>query len=202
MLALTSLLALSLALSRALPEVEFPPPPYPIKAEEIPPAYWEDLARKHIDMANKQFPDWSNSAKQAKNVILFLGDGMGVPTLSASRFYEGYRNGSAIFNSFEEWDFGTLCRTYDLETMVTDSASSATAYLTGTKTRTAMIGVTGAVFYKQCLNYSEAQKTESALTAAQKIGKWTGIVTSSRVTHASPSGCYGHVAFRDWECDA
>lgn len=65
-----------------------------------------------------------------------------------------------------------------------------------------MIGVTGQVFYKECKRYSDEEKTESALTAAEKAGKWTGIVTSSRITHASPSGCYGHVAFRDWEADS
>ena len=65
-----------------------------------------------------------------------------------------------------------------------------------------MIGVTGAVFTHQCTAYTDEEKTESALTAAQKIGKWTGIVTTSRITHASPSGCYGHVAFRDWESDS
>ncbi len=65
-----------------------------------------------------------------------------------------------------------------------------------------MVGVTGAVKVKECLAYSEEQKTESVLAAATKAGKWTGIVTTSRVTHASPSGCYGHVAYRGWECDA
>ncbi|VDO15581.1 unnamed protein product, partial [Rodentolepis nana] len=148
------------------------------------------------------FPDFYSKAKKAKNVILFLGDGMGIPTLAATRFDRTNTTGKAEKHPFEDWEFSSLCRTYDLETMVTDSASSATAYLTGTKTRTAMIGVTGEVFYKECKMYSDEEKTESVLTAAQKAGKWTGIVTSSRITHASPAGCYGHVAHRDWEVDS
>nr|CDS24569.1 intestinal type alkaline phosphatase 1 [Echinococcus granulosus] len=185
-----------------LPRVPLPYPPFTIKKEEISPQYWENLARKEFDRSNRQFPEWFSVAKKAKNVILFLGDGMGVPTVSATRFDENYAKGIPSKHTYEDWEFGTLCRTYDLETTVTDSASSATAYLTGTKTRTAMIGVTGAVLVKQCSLYADEEKTESALTAAEKVGKWTGIVTTSRITHASPSGCYGHVAHRDWESDA
>lgn len=184
------------------PPITLPYPPFPILENEISPSYWEGLARIEIDKANKLFPEFYSKAKKAKNVILFLGDGMGIPTLSATRFDKTNMTGTAEMHPFETWEFSSLCRTYDLETMVTDSASSATAYLTGTKTRTAMIGVTGQVFYKECKRYSDEEKTESALTAAEKVGKWTGIVTSSRITHASPSGCYGHVAFRDWEGDS
>lgn len=43
---------------------------------------------------------------------------------------------------------------------------------------------------------------DSIATWAQKAGKATGIVTTSRITHASPTGTYGHVANREWECDA
>ncbi|VDM31385.1 unnamed protein product [Hydatigera taeniaeformis] len=185
-----------------LPRVPLPYPPFTIKEEEISPKYWENLARKEFDRANRQFPDWFKAAKKAKNVILFLGDGMGIPTIAATRFDQNYNSGIPAKHAYEDWEFGTLCRTYDLETMVTDSASSATAYLTGTKTRTSMIGVTGAVLVKQCSFYTDSEKTESALTAAEKVGKWGGIVTTSRITHASPSGCFGHVAYRNWESDS
>ena len=121
-----------LNLAQAQKDWPLPQPPYPIVEDEISPQYWENLARQEIDKANRQFPEWSGAAKPAKNVILFLGDGMGIPTLAATRFDKTYTTGEAAFHPFESWDFGTLCRTYDLETMVTDSASSATAYLTGT----------------------------------------------------------------------
>lgn len=114
-----------------LPRVPLPYPPFTIKKEEINPLYWENLARKEFDRANRQFPDWFSAAKKAKNVILFLGDGMGIPTIAATRFDGSYEKGIPSKHTYENWEFGTLCRTYDLETMVTDSASSATAYLTG-----------------------------------------------------------------------
>ena len=125
-------LLLQIALANVeLPRVPLPYPPFPIKQEEINPTYWEDLARKHIDVANRQFPEFATGIKKVKNVILFLGDGMGLPTIAATRFDQNNLTGTPSKHVFEDWDFGTLCRTYDLETMVTDSASSATAYLTG-----------------------------------------------------------------------
>lgn len=115
------------------PPITLPYPPFPILENEINPSYWEGLARVEIDKANKQFPEFYSKTKKAKNVILFLGDGMGIPTLSATRFDKTNLTGKAEMHPFEEWEFSSLCRTYDLETMVTDSASSATAYLTGTE---------------------------------------------------------------------
>lgn len=65
-----------------------------------------------------------------------------------------------------------------------------------------MLGVTGAVFQKQCTTYTKEEKTESVISAASKAGKRTGIVTTARITHASPGGAFGHVAYRNWEDDA
>lgn len=115
-----------------------PGPPMPIYPHEIPPAYWEKEARAKFEAAGKLFPQLKSTTKPAKNVIIFLGDGMGLQTVAASRFYYAAidkKPGHAIANAVEDWDFNTECRTYDLETMVTDSASSATAYLTGESQR-------------------------------------------------------------------
>ncbi|VDL99696.1 unnamed protein product [Schistocephalus solidus] len=179
------------------------PEPWKVVEEEINPEYWQKEAEKFISAACKRFPILK-SQKPAKNVILFLGDGMGVPTIAASRFYLAHRsglNGSMLKHPFEDWPFSTVARTYDLETVVTDSASSANAYLTGTKTRTGMIGVTGKLHYKQCGAWPAEEFTHSVLEAASKAGKATGILTTTRITHASPSGCYGHVTYRDFEGD-
>nr|VZI13627.1 unnamed protein product [Spirometra erinaceieuropaei] len=130
---------------------------------------------------------------------------MGLQSLAAARFYKAFKArqaGRASKLVFEGWPFSTMCRTYDLETMVTDSASSATAYLTGTKTRTGVLGLTGAVQFGECRAYREHEKTQSVLKAAAERGLATGIVTTARVTHASPAGAYGHAGSRDWESDA
>ncbi len=73
--------------------------------------------------------------------------------------------------------------------------------LPGTKTRTHLIGVTGNVSVKDCRRYSPTEKVDSVLKAAVRAGLATGIVTTSRVTHASPAGAYAHVAYRYWEAD-
>lgn len=109
------------------------PNPKPIVQSEVSQQYWQNLSTQRFKKDCSRFPSLQN-AQRAKNVILLLGDGMGLPTISASRFYIAQANGqegSATMHPFEAWPYNTMARTYDLETMVTDSASSATAYLTG-----------------------------------------------------------------------
>ncbi len=62
------------------------------------------------------------------------------------------------------------------------------------------IGVNANVKNKQCW-VDESAFTESIASWAQKAGKGTGLVTTSRVTHASPCGVYCHIAERAWEND-
>ncbi|VDN97074.1 unnamed protein product [Rodentolepis nana] len=208
----------------------------PASKVEILPSFWERLARERIQRSNTYYRE---PTKPAKNVILFLGDGMGIPTVSAGRFFkaevEGRMGAANPLMDFEDWPFHTLCRTYDLHTEVTDSASSATAYLggslilknghvrrdgkvnqqtvvgnddnrlrecepqlhypfnkcdiciSGTKTTTGVIGLTGDVRPKECREYKEEEKIDSVLKAAIRAGKATGLVTTSRITHASPA---------------
>lgn len=84
-----------------------------------------------------------------------------------------------------------------------DSACSATAYLCGVKANYGTIGVNAAVPNNNCTASNDPRNHVDSIAAwAQKAGKGTGIVTTSRVTHASPSGAFAHVANREWECDA
>ncbi|VDK32922.1 unnamed protein product [Taenia asiatica] len=174
----------------------------PENSEVIAPSFWERLAKERLKRTNQIF---SAPRTRAKNVILFLGDGMGIPTISAGRFFkaevEGRLDEANPLLNFEDWPFHTMCRTYDLQTTVTDSASSATAYLGGTKTLTGVIGLTGAVGFRSCRKHTPEEKVESVLEAAMEAGMATGIVTTSRVTHASPAGAYAHTASRQWESD-
>lgn len=106
----------------------------PVLSWEVKPAYWEHLARLNFKKTAQIFPSFSRPGSRAKNVILFMGDGMGAPSIAAARFYKAFktrRHGEAVKLAFEKWPFATMCRTYDLESMVTDSASAATAFLSG-----------------------------------------------------------------------
>ncbi|KAH9286458.1 Intestinal-type alkaline phosphatase 1 [Echinococcus granulosus] len=174
----------------------------PTSSEDTFPAFWERLAREKLKRSSQFFPA---PRARAKNVILFLGDGMGIPTISAGRFFkaemEGRLSEANPILDFEDWPFHTMCRTYDLQTTVTDSGGSATAYLGGTKTGTGIIGLTGAVRPKSCRRYAPEERVESVLEAAMEAGMATGIVTTSRVTHASPAGAFAHTASRNWESD-
>uniref|UniRef100_A0A182JP07 alkaline phosphatase n=1 Tax=Anopheles christyi TaxID=43041 RepID=A0A182JP07_9DIPT len=142
----------------------------------------------------------------AKNVIFFLGDGMSIPTLAASRMYLGQQQGHTGEESqlsFEEFPDVGLVKTYCVDKQVADSACTSTAYLCGVKANYATLGVTAAVNYGNCAASNDPRnQVESIMAWAQAAGKATGIVTTTRVTHASPAGAYAHTSNRDWECDA
>ncbi|XP_042237829.1 alkaline phosphatase-like [Homarus americanus] len=162
--------------------------------------YWNNLAQEELSrtMNVKQ------NLGVAKNVIMFLGDGMSVPTITAARIYKGQkenRGGEEGSLTFETFPHVGLSKTYNVNKQVSDSASTATAYLTGVKTNYKTIGVDGTARYKDCSSVNEKNKVSSIVKWSQDAGKRTGVVTSTRVTHATPAGTYAHVADRDWECD-
>lgn len=162
--------------------------------------YWNNIAQTELRRALGQ--EWNT--KVAKNVILFLGDGMSIPTLTAARIYKGQlekRGGEEGTLTFETFPHVGLSKTYNVNKQVADSASTATAYLTGVKTNYKTVGVDGSVTYNDCQTMFDANKVYSIVKWAQDAGKRTGVVTSTRVTHATPAATYAHVANRDWECD-
>ena len=82
-----------------------------------------------------------------------------------------------------------------------DSACSSTAYLGGVKTKIGTLGLNGNVSRGICETQVAENHVDSIVKWAQENGKGTGIVTTTRVTHASPAGSYSHTADRNWECD-
>ncbi|XP_061401864.1 alkaline phosphatase [Musca vetustissima] len=163
--------------------------------------YWIENAQRAV----KQRAGLRLKNKRAKNVIFFLGDGMSISTLTAARILKGQREGRPGEESvltMEKFPYTGLSKTYCTNGQTADSACSATAYLTGVKTNLLMIGVNGHVTFNNCsLSSNPDYHTESIAQWAQMAGKSTGIVTTTTVTHASPSGNYAHVANRNWESD-
>lgn len=83
-----------------------------------------------------------------------------------------------------------------------DSACTATAYLTGVKANFETIGLTAKVKLEDCAgSLAPENRTQSIAEWSMAKGKAVGLVSTSRVTHASPAGAYAHVAHRDWESD-
>ncbi|KAK6626717.1 hypothetical protein RUM44_009193 [Polyplax serrata] len=141
----------------------------------------------------------------AKNVILFLGDGLSIPTVTAARIYQGQLNGREGEEdelSFEGFPFTGFSKPYCVDSQVADSACSATAYLGGVKANEGTIGVSARVEKSDCeAMRNVSNHVPSIAVWAQLAGKSTGFVTTTRVTHASPAGIYAHIADRDWEDD-
>ncbi|CAH0715320.1 unnamed protein product, partial [Brenthis ino] len=145
------------------------------------------------------------NTKIAKNVILFLGDGMSIPTIAATRVYLGRKYGylgEDVKLSFENFPFTGLAKTYCVDHNVADSACSGTAYLSGVKANSGTVGLSGAVKRGDCEGQRDTRNSVTGLMDwAQQAGKSTGIVTTTRVTHASPAAAYAHSADRKWEAD-
>ncbi|XP_050057288.1 membrane-bound alkaline phosphatase-like [Aphis gossypii] len=145
---------------------------------------------------------------RAKNIVFFLGDGMSIATVTAARVHMEQLSGSAFPDgnaslTFENFPYTGLVRTYCVDKQVADSACSSTAYMTGVKANSGTVGVSGAVRENDCKASLESKnQVDSILRWAQMAGKSTGIVTTTRVTHASPAGGYAHSANRGWESSA
>ena len=82
--------------------------------------------------------------RRAKNVILFVGDGMGVSTVTAARILDGQLRGESGEEnqlSFETLPFLALSKTYSVNQQTSDSAPTMSAMVTGIKTKDGLISV-------------------------------------------------------------
>ena len=140
----------------------------------------------------------------AKNVIFFLGDGMGISTVTAARIYAGQTAGATgeeYSLAFEEFPHLALIKTYNTDAQVPDSAGTITALTTGEKTRIGVLGINGTVARDDCA--AALQNTLPTLAElAEQAGMGTGIVSTARITHATPAGAYAHTPNRNWESSA
>src|SRR5688500_11398149 len=143
-------------------------------------------------------------AGRAKNVIVFLGDGMSLPTVAAARILEGQRSGSpGEENSlaFERFPHTALSKTYNTDYQTPDSAGTMTAIASGAKTRLGMVGVGQGVGRGDCTG-TPGHELLSFIELAESAGLRTGVVTTARLTHATPAATYAHVPDRNWESDS
>ena len=146
------------------------------------------------------------NTKRAKNVIIFVGDGMGVSTVTAARILEGQQRGvDGEFNrlSFERFPYLALSVTASANQQTADSAPTATAMVTGVKTNDGAISVDQRIAGDEAdAAVTAARSLKTILERAEERGMSTGIVSTARITHATPATNYAHVAARDWESDS
>ncbi|XP_009321866.1 PREDICTED: intestinal-type alkaline phosphatase-like [Pygoscelis adeliae] len=161
---------------------------------EKSPDYWNKGARSRLESALALQP----AARRAKNIILFIGDG------EAARIYKGQLAGGSGEESvlaMETFPHVALAKTYTIDRQVPDSAGTGTAYLCGVKANAKTLGLSGAAIYGKCRT-AFGNEVDSILHRARLAGKSVGIVTTTRVQHASPGAAYAHSASRSWYADA
>ncbi|MEO0997267.1 MAG: alkaline phosphatase, partial [Pseudomonadota bacterium] len=157
-----------------------------------------------IDLSIRHRFEVSANTGKARNVILFVGDGMGVATVTAARIFDGQSRGEPGEEnvlSFERLPHLALIKTYNTNQQVSDSAGTATAMLTGIKTRAGVIAVGPEPRRRDCPG-ARGQELTTIVDLAERRGLATGIVTTTRITHATPASAYAHSSERDFENDA
>jgi alkaline phosphatase len=125
-------------------------------------------------------------------IVFFLGDGMGIPVITASRIYAKGEEGSLTLDGFPETAF---VRTFSGDSLVTDSAAAMTAYMAGVKVDNDIISMSSDTVYRG----SNGTPVTTFLELAKALGWGTGVVSTTRITHATPAACYAHVNDRDEE---
>lgn len=141
---------------------------------------------------------------KAKNVILFVGDGMGVSTLTAARILDGQQKGNPGeegYLSFENFPYTALVKTYNVDAQTPDSAGTMTAMVSGLKTDVGVIGIDEDIVRGDCSTVA-GNEVATAIELAEIKGLATGVVSTARITHATPAATYAKSADRNWEDDS
>ncbi len=162
---------------------------------------WYTESAAAVASTNSQIQRLATQAGSAKNIILFVGDGMGVSTVTAARILDGQQKGGLGEEnslSFDRFPFVGLSKTYNVDAQTPDSAGTMTAMISGIKTDAGTLGVDEDVIRGDCASIAGNQ-VFTALELAEIAGLSTGIVTTARVTHATPAATYAKSPERDWE---
>ncbi len=169
------------------------------KAEQSP-TDWVQNAQKMIKANDKIIPN----RKKAKNIILFVGDGMSVGTVTAARILDGQLRGKTGEENLLRWEKFpnmSLVKTYNTNQQTPDSAGTASALMTGQKTLAGVISVSQNVIFNDCKT-ALSSSLSTFLELAEKNGLSTGVISTAKLTHATPATSYAHTPNRSWEDDS
>ncbi|CAN5734072.1 alkaline phosphatase [soil metagenome] len=151
------------------------------------------------------------AAGEARNVIFFLGDGMGPVTTTATRIKYLGETGSLAMDTMP---YAARIKTFSKDGQTTDSAPSMAAYMTGLKTRNETLGMDGTTVavspttdpttlvpssVDKCPTTGNGVASATLLELAIAKGKATGAVTTARLTHATPAATFAHTCHRNAE---
>ena len=149
-------------------------------------------------------------ATTPKNILFFLGDGMGMTTMTAARIYKVGEDGELTMDTLPETAF---IKTFSANAQVTDSAPSMAAYMTGVKMNNEVISMTTETSAYDLLTLKDyiagadttcpasgnGKPVTTMLELAKTAGLATGVITTTRITHATPAATYAHLCHRDGE---
>lgn len=142
---------------------------------------------------------------RAKNVIVLIADGNGVGTNYATRIFDGQNKGMLGEENvlpYETSDFHTaLVKTYNINAQTPDSAPTAGAMNTGVKQRFNLINLSENAITEDCAS-EDGNKLTVFSEIVSDMGKSVGIVSTARLTHATPAAVYAKTAYRNWEDSA
>ena len=153
----------------AAPPAPTPPPPFPAQAPAAVPRTVEA----------EPVTGYVRAARGPKNIILMIGDGMGITQISAGM----YSNDNRL--NLERFSVIGLHKSYSGDNLITDSAAGATAFASGVKTYNGAIGVD-----------LDTVAAPTILEMAEAAGMPTGLVATSSIVHATPASFYAHAQYR------
>jgi alkaline phosphatase len=153
------------------------------------------------------FANAANAAGEAKNIIFFLGDGMGPSTITVSRIYKYGEDGSLNMDRLERT---ARIKTFSNDAQTTDSAPSMAAYMTGVKMNNEVISmsqetvatnpskdVNGNLGINNCAATGNGAAVPTILELAKAKGKAVGSITTTELTHATPAATFSHICNRN-----
>lgn len=138
-------------------------------------------------------------AEQPKNVIMYIGDGFGISAKTAARMSLGQGTPGKRFTddagfhilALDKLKYNGTLTTHSLNSWITDSGPGASAYACGVPGKLDNESIS--------FNVGEGESVETILEKAKKAGYAVGLVTTTRVTHATPATFASHIWFRDLE---
>ena len=146
------------------------------------------------------------AAGEAKNIVFFLGDGMGPSTVTAARIHKYGEDGSLNMDKLERT---ARVKTYSNDAQTTDSAPSMAAYMTGVKMNNEVISMSsdtvatepgkdanGNLGVNNCAS-GNGTAVATILELAKAKGKAVGSITTTELTHATPAATFAHICNRN-----
>ncbi|MQA28525.1 MAG: alkaline phosphatase [Luteitalea sp.] len=140
--------------------------------------------------------DEPQGRRRARNVIFFVGDGMGVSTVTATRIFSVGVAGQLVVDQFP---YTALSKTYSADSITPDSAPTMTAMMSGVNTNQSVIGLDKSTEPNDFNHDGDGQAPWTLLEEAKARGMKVGVVSTARITHATPAATFAHINQRDNE---